>query len=566
MKCKILLLLPFVAAGLTACHDELEETVYSNLTDDTAFTSAENAQAAVDAMYAPLQQIYRDPMFQASDGVTDVCLDRGVSAFDVLNDEAIRTSSHLGTCWDNFYQVVSRANIVIDRVGAMDAGLFEANDASTRTYDRDMMVAEAHFMRAYAYMQLTDLFYQVPLVTSSDVDVAAKLPFAPIADIESAIESDLRAALALPERYASHDDGGRPTCGAARGFLVRLYMRQAGRMRQTGSGDAEAKWRQALTEVNAVLAMRGSVYNLQPHVWDVFNPDTEATLYNDEIMFAIRANSMGSNGTWDLGLMFTSWDYDRGWNLFVVPLELYWKFDPADERRSTLIVDEFPNTYNDPSNPAAASYYITPQSIDQVGTLSKSNLVDGVIKPGEQYGTINENGAVFTRKYEYHNMNYTYQTHNNAIVMRFADMILCKAEILNEINGPSQDVLDLVNEIRERAFQNDQHNLQLVDYTSREAMRSAICDERALELNLECNRRVDLVRMGLWKSRMDAYFAAIKERVEWKERNEGKASGFYAEEWMKYPQNLTENDVRRYMPIPKRETDYNPELLNARTF
>ncbi|MDE6491401.1 MAG: RagB/SusD family nutrient uptake outer membrane protein, partial [Muribaculaceae bacterium] len=223
MKCKILLLLPLMAAGLTACHDELEETVYSNLTDDTAFTSAENAQAAVDAMYAPLQAIYRDPMFQAADGVTDVCFDKGVSAFDVLNDEAIRTSTHLATCWDNFYQVASRANIVIDRVGGMDDALFESNESSTKVYDKSRMVAEAHFMRAYAYMQLTDLFYQVPLVTSSDVDVAAKLPFADIADIEATIETDLRAALSLPEKYATNDDGGRPTCGAARGFLVRLY-------------------------------------------------------------------------------------------------------------------------------------------------------------------------------------------------------------------------------------------------------------------------------------------------------------------------------------------------------
>ena len=78
MKPKILLLLPFMALAFASCHDELEETVYSNLTDDTAFTSVENAQAAVDAMYAPLYQIYRDPMFQASDGVTDVCFDKGL--------------------------------------------------------------------------------------------------------------------------------------------------------------------------------------------------------------------------------------------------------------------------------------------------------------------------------------------------------------------------------------------------------------------------------------------------------------------------------------------------------
>ncbi len=95
--------------------------------------------------------------------------------------------------------------------------------------------------------------------------------------------------MSLPETYASHDDAGRPTLGAARGFLVRLYMRQAGRMRLSG-GNADAKWQQALTAVNEVLQMEGSVYTLQPQIWDVFNPDTDATLYNNELMFAIRAN------------------------------------------------------------------------------------------------------------------------------------------------------------------------------------------------------------------------------------------------------------------------------------
>ena len=51
-----------------------------------------------------------------------------------------------------------------------------------------------------------------------------------------------------------------------------------------------------------------------------------------------------------------------------------------------------------------------------------------------------------------------------------------------------------------------------------------------------------------------------------KAQNENKPAGYYDNDWRVYPTNLTDNDIRRYMPIPKRETDYNPELLNARTF
>lgn len=561
MNYKILLLLPLMAAGLASCQDELDETVFSNLTDQTAFTSAENAQAAVNAMYAPLHSIYRDPMFQASDGTTDVCFDKGVNAYEVLNDNEIWVSSHMETCWNNFFQITSRANIVIDRVGEMPEGFFGEE------YDKAQMIAEAHFMRAYAYMQLTDLFYRVPLVLSSGVDVSAKLPLAELSEIETAIEEDLKAAMNLPEKYESHNDANRPTVGAARGFLVRLYMRQAGRARLEG-GDAAGLWNKALTAVNDVLKMEGSVYNLQPKIWDVFNPNTDETLYNDELMFAIRASETLSSGTWDLGLMFTNWDYDMGWALFLVPLQQYWSFEPGDQRGADMLVTEFPNVYNSPDNMKAASYYIAPKSLSEVALLSRGNLdADGNLKPGETYGTIGELSTVFTKKYEYHNsFKYTYRTGNNMPVMRFADMILCKAEILNEINGPSQDAINLINRIRSRAFQDDAHGLKLADYSTKDALRSAICDERAKELGMECVRRVDLIRMGLWKDRLEKYFDGIKKIAQARETNEGKPAGYYDNDWKVYPQDLTENDKRRYMPIPKRETDYNPAFLDARTF
>lgn len=563
MKFKIFLLATLTATALTGCKDDLEEIVYSNLTDSTAFTSAANAQAAVNAMYAPLHSIYRDPMFQASDGCTDVCFDKGVSAFEVLNDDAISTSAHLTTIWDGFYQITSRANIVIDRVGEMDDTLFGTD------YDKNQMLAEAHFMRAYGYLELSNLFYRVPLVLSAAVKVTEKLPCASIEDIEDAIEKDLKAAIEapLPEKYASNADGGRPTLGAARGMLVRLYMRKAGRQRLAGQ-DATETWKNALTYVNDVLKMKGSVYNLQHTEWEVFDPYTVASRYNDELMFAIRADEDLTSGSWDLGLMFTNWDYDMGWALFLVPLQQYWSYDPADQRRSDMLVTEFPNVYNNPAQPATTKYYIAPKSLAEVLTLNRGNLDgDGNLKPGEEYGTINELAWVFTRKYEYHNTyKYTYRTSNNMPVMRFADMYLCRAEILNELNGPTQDAIDDINVIRERAFQNADHNLTLAQATSKEVLRGLICDERAKELGLECVRRVDLIRMGLWKDRMNKYFTGMKEIAKAKEEHENRPAGYYDNDWRVYPDNLTDDDIRRYMPIPKRETDYNPLLLDARKF
>ena len=59
--------------------------------------------------------------------------------------------------------------------------------------------------------------------------------------------------------------------------------------------------------------------------------------------------------------------------------------------------------------------------------------------------------------------------------MRFADIILCKAEILNELKGPNQESIALINRIRERAFGNSRHNLSLSDYATKEDLRDALC-------------------------------------------------------------------------------------------
>ena len=40
---------------------------------------------------------------------------------------------------------------------------------------------------------------------------------------------------------------------------------------------------------------------------------------------------------------------------------------------------------------------------------------------------------------------------NDIIVIRYADILLTRAEALNELNGPTQEAIDLINEVRNRA-------------------------------------------------------------------------------------------------------------------
>lgn len=538
--------------GFSSCSKDLEETVYSNLTDHTAFTTGANALAAVNSMYEPLHSIYRESMFYINDITTD-CGYKSGSAYETLNDGAIFNDSRIQTAWDGFYKISSRANIVIDKVPSMPDGMFQNG------LNKEQMIGQAYFMRAFAYMNLTDVFYQVPLVTSSGIEATAKEPISSIEVIENQIESDLiQASGRLPKSYESKSDAQRPTYGAACGYLARLYMRQAGRIRQAG-GDASEKWNKALAQVDEVLSLEGTVYSLQPEVTDVFEPSTEAGLYNNELIMAVRASSTQSSGSWDLGLQFTGWQYDMGWGNIYQPLELTWSFDPADKRLTTLQVTEYPDVYVPDTD-----YYMAPSDVRQTGAVNKNHTVNG-----KTYQNMYEMSETYTKKYRFlYTGKYIYDTPNNMPLLRLSDMILCKAEILNELNGPAEESIDLINRIRERAFGDAGHDLKLSDYTTAEDLRNAICDERMYELNLECMRRPDLIRMGLWKDRMTLYFNTIQERYKWKAKNEGQEEGYYDASWAAYPKEgtLTDNDIRRYIPIPYREVMLNPSLKDARDF
>lgn len=539
---------------ITSCEDTLKEVVYSELTSDNAFKTKNDAVAAINSIYQPLHRVSNRAIFYLNDMPTDACYRQEMDN-EILNEGKMGINTDVANSWDGYYRMISRANIAIDKIPEIEDTQFDEDPALAKSA-KDALMAEAYFMRGFAYYMLTDLFYTVPLIISSDVPVNALLPPSSIEEIEQQIEKDLLTAKSnLPQSYASKLDAGRGTSGAATGFLCRLYMRAAGRARVSG-GDASASWQKALGYANEVLALEGSVYSLQSKVWNVFDPETDATLYNNELIFAIRSSQDIPSGSSDIGMNFTPWDYDMGWNLFSIPLELTWMFEPEDERYSELIVTSFRNVYDNDNTPKPR-YYQIPESVEKVGTVYFNS----------EEKTINELGASYTKKYKYLRPGtYNYNTKNNMVMLRLADIILCKAEILNEINGPTQEAVDLVNRIRSRAFQNEDHNIKLSNYPTKEALRSAICDERLFELNNEGVRRPDLIRMGLWKDRLDKYIAAIKLKSEWREKNAATPGADYSSEWKVYPNNLTENDIRRYYPAPKREQDLNPELANCRNF
>ena len=84
----------------------------------------------------------------------------------------------------------------------------------------------------------------------------------------------------------------------------------------------------------------------------------------------------------------------------------------------------------------------------------------------------------------------------NLRMLRYADILLLAAECENEVNGPTQQAIDWINKVRNRA---ELANLKLSDFNTADKLFEQIANvERPKELGCEFGRGFDLIRWGFY--------------------------------------------------------------------
>lgn len=129
----------------------------------------------------------------------------------------------------------------------------------------------------------------------------------------------------------------------------------------------------------------------------------------------------------------------------------------------------------------------------------------------------------------------------NIHIIRYADALLMYAEALNEA-GESEKAHSVLNRVRQRAYHDESGDYKSL---SKDAFRTAILKERWLEFPLEGHRWFDLVRMDVFSQRMKEH-AANEAKLAEKNKTE-------------IASNVKDHMI--LMPIPQRELDLNPELI-----
>src|SRR5690606_28812879 len=160
----------FLLLGLTvvtqACNKSFTDLVPQGTTTDANYCKTEtDAIFAANGLY---EHFSDDNMFgsgmswyvNASDDMVTGRTEAGSAA--VRNFTATGAESRVNSMYKKFYQIVQRANTIIDRVPAMDIA------ESTK----QRVLGEAYFMRGYAYFYLAQYYGDqhagIPIVTEEN--------------------------------------------------------------------------------------------------------------------------------------------------------------------------------------------------------------------------------------------------------------------------------------------------------------------------------------------------------------------------------------------------------------
>jgi hypothetical protein len=126
-------------------------------------------------------------------------------------------------------------------------------------------------------------------------------------------------------------------------------------------------------------------------------------------------------------------------------------------------------------------------------------------------------------------------------IIRVGDVVLLYAELLNELQGPSEKALGYLNLTRQRA---GIPALTMAEVGSKYLFREAVRAERRLELAFENHRFFDLLRWGIAKETINDSFSV-------------KDADYYAT--YSYVINPID-DWQLRLPIPQSVKDINPDV------
>lgn len=478
-----------IASLLASCSDFLDKEPYEDPSAEV-LSDKESAIALVNGAYQPLQRpkLYNMRMWTldiiagnsevGAGGGTD-----GIETVDIANFVTTTDNAAALDIWRGPNPGILYCNTVLENVSSMDI-----DDAM-----KNRCIGEAKFLRAHYYFILVQLFGDVPLTISTPKPGDDLKPTRTDKNTiyNEVIIPDLKDAIELlpPREEYSGSDIGRASKGAAAGMLAKVYL-------------TLGMYNESLEMCNLVESLG---YTLNPDYSDCFggeykNKNTAESLFEVQYYGLTKAD-------------FWSDENQANWlSTYMGPRNSGWVGGAYGWNQPT---QEFVDRY-------------------ETGDLRKDKTIlyeGGPAFDGKTYKSNMSNTGYNVRKFLVPlSVSPDYNTNSaSVIVLRYADVLLMKAEALNEL-GQTSNAEEPLYQVRKRAGLTNRAD---VEKLTQDRMRDKIRNERRIELAFEGHRWFDMIR---WEN------------------------GQYALDFLHSIGKINASAKHLLFPIPQKEIDTNPNL------
>lgn len=516
---EILLLLMIL---FSSC-ESLELSPYDKETDVEFWKKTESAEYMVNQCYLGMNNatevLYSDAM---SDNAYTKVQDYNQA---IGNGTFTTADSYVQSVWSYRYSGIRNCNLLLANINSVPGLTNE---------QRNRMIGEATFIRAYHYYQLYTVFGDVPFFKNPiSISESQNISRTSKQEIVSSLLSELSDIVAhdyLPASYAD-ENKGRITKWAAMTLKARMLM-------------FEGRYAEASAVTSEIINDSG--LDLFPSYEDLFTVQNEN---NIEVILDVQYKAVDR-------------EYNTQYEFLPPSLGGYAQLSPLNElvlSYKTLDgydVSNAPVTSYDPLKPfenrdprlAATIIYTGNSYALSDGSVLEINCNKGSEPDGFEFSSDCSATGYYIKKYWDNQYRSTLHSGLNIILMRYADVLLMHAEAMAE-EGKLDEIVwnQTIKRIRERAGFVDARAL---NFPQTGDLISIVRNERRCELALEGLRFKDVLR---WK---------IGEEVL-----SGWCHGIYTGELINADNGYVRVEERKFdsakhylWPIPQKEKDLNDNL------
>lgn len=433
------------------------------------------------------------------------------------------TAWNISDMWQRLYNGISRANSALYVLSEMDPAEYP---------QRDTRIAEMRFLRAHGHFLLKRLYKNIPFaidpsLTPEEYNNLDNTRYTNDEGWQLIIDDFKYAFDNLPDVQA---EVGRPNRAAAAAYMAKTYLYKAYRQDDPQSHRVTSIDRDDLENViryTDPAIIKASGYDLEPDFHNNFRPEPQYENGVESIwamQYSMNDGTNKGNCNWSYGLIVPNIPgvTDGGCDFYKPSQNLVNAF--RTDADGHPMIDDFNSEDYDPAKDYAdprlfltvgipgTPYMFNPSYIiDKSATWSRSNGLYGYNISLKH--NVDPDGDYLVK-------GAWWGSPMNRIVLRYADILLMRAEALVQLNQGITEAIGIVNSLRNRAAQStsvlqgyeSQYGVRMAvkpyngSYSQADALK-IVKFERRVELAMESDRFFDLVRWGEAAETLNRYYA-----------------------------------------------------------